>query len=116
MAHQAAGADITADINTNLAKSVESFLTIPSTLAPNTLRIPISFFRRSADKVAKPNKPIHEIRIVSIGPKATIVFHFASLSYCSATSASLNLYWYGIKGKSALNSFWIRFNDPDLSL
>jgi len=48
--------------------------------APNTLRMPISFVRFSADKTDNPNNPIHEIKMVNTAPNNMICFHFASAS------------------------------------
>src|SRR5215831_17202992 len=53
--HHAMGDAITTDTATNFKKSFERRATIPETLAPKTLRTPISFIRCSALNVASPN-------------------------------------------------------------
>ena len=47
---------------TIFVKSVDNKRTMPKVLAPNTFRMPISFVRRWAEKVTKPNKPKQEIK------------------------------------------------------
>ncbi len=54
------------EIATNCRKSLDNSVLIPATLAPNTLRMPISFVLRSAVKAAKPNKPKQEIIIANM--------------------------------------------------
>src|SRR5690349_16854017 len=44
-------------ITISFRKSFDSSATIAASLAPSTLRIPISFVRVSAENVASPNKP-----------------------------------------------------------
>ncbi len=51
-------------------------------LAPNTFLIPISLVRFSAESVAKPKRPIQEIKMISMAEKLIICFHLASFSYC----------------------------------
>jgi hypothetical protein len=53
-------------IATSFRKSFENKITMLATLAPSTLRTPISFVRCSALNVASPNKPRHEIRMATI--------------------------------------------------
>src|ERR1700759_1950341 len=59
--YHASGEAINIDIKTSFKKSFERRLTIPETLAPSTLRMPISFIFLSTTKVDKPNKPRHAI-------------------------------------------------------
>ena len=63
MAHQAIGVAITMAIATSFKKSFDNNCTMPLTLAPSTLRIPISLLLCSALNAARPNKPRHEINI-----------------------------------------------------
>ncbi len=55
--YHAIGEAIKKAMHTSFRKSLEMSATTPETLAPNTLRIPISLVRCSAVNVAKPNKP-----------------------------------------------------------
>src|SRR5689334_14944341 len=59
MKYHANGEAISIDNKTSPKKSFESKPTMPETLAPSTLRIPISFTLRSTTNVDKPNKPKH---------------------------------------------------------
>ncbi len=63
MAYQAIGEAMTMAISTSFRKSLESSVTMLATLAPNTLRTPISLVRCSAVKVARPKRPRQEIRM-----------------------------------------------------
>src|SRR6201986_3152595 len=51
------GDEIRIEISTSFKKSLDNKPTIPLTLAPSTLRIPISLKRCLIVKAAKPNKP-----------------------------------------------------------
>src|SRR5688572_10583037 len=73
IAHHATGKATRADIITSFRKSLDSIETILVTLAPKTLRMPISFTRCSAAYVARPNNPKHAMRIESIAPIKKIV-------------------------------------------
>ena len=55
--HHAIGVAINIEIPTNCKKSFDNNCTMPVTIAPNTLRTPISFFLCSALKAARPNNP-----------------------------------------------------------
>ena len=61
--HHATGDAIRMAMPTSFKKSFDSSATIPATLAPNTLRTPISLVRCSALNVARPNKPRQEMRM-----------------------------------------------------
>ena len=53
------------EIQTSFKKSFDNKPAMPETLAPSTLRIPISFVLRSAVYAARPNKPRHEMMMAS---------------------------------------------------
>ena len=59
------GKAITIAMITILVKSADKRRTMPKSLDPSILRIPISFSLRSAVKAAKPNNPRQEIRIAN---------------------------------------------------
>src|SRR5579863_4874221 len=61
--HHAIGNAIMHDNTISFRKSFDNNEVMPVTLAPNTLRTPISFFLRSAVYAARPNKPRQEIKI-----------------------------------------------------
>ena len=63
MAYQATGKAITAAIKTNFKKSFDNSVTICGTLAPNTLRTPISLTLCVMVKADNPNKPKQAIKI-----------------------------------------------------
>ena len=79
-ANQTVGIAIINEIQTSFKKSFDKIATTPFTDAPSTLRIPISFVLFSADKTDNPNKPIQEIKMVSMAPNKIICFYFASAS------------------------------------
>ena len=60
------GVAIIMAIHTSFTKSFEINAVIFATVAPNTLRMPISFVRCSAANAASPNKPRHDIAIAII--------------------------------------------------
>ena len=64
--NHANGIAITNAINNNSANSLYNIFKIPITDAPNTLRIPISFFRCKAVKDASPNNPRQATKIANI--------------------------------------------------
>src|ERR1700730_804228 len=70
--HQATGDAITIDIATSFKKSFDKSVTIPATLAPKTLRTPISFVRCSALNVANPNNPRQQMRMAMMVKYPTI--------------------------------------------
>src|SRR5689334_20115387 len=61
--HHATGEAMSTEITTSFRNSFESSATMPPTLAPRTLRTPISLVRCSALNVARPNKPRHDMRM-----------------------------------------------------
>ena len=61
--HQATGDAIKMATATSLIKSFDNSVIMLVTLAPNTLRTPISLVLCSALKVASPNNPRHEMKI-----------------------------------------------------
>ncbi len=74
---------------------IKSFDNITITLltdAPKTFRIPISFVRTSALKVASPNNPRHEMIIASAAKYFDITDTRCSEIYCDWYSSSRNLY------------------------
>ena len=72
---------------TSCTNSFASNPVSPVTEAPSTLRMPISFVRRSAVYAAKPNKPRQEIKIASI---ANMPANFP-ISVSEANNASKSL-------------------------
>ena len=88
----ASGDAIIKAITTSFIKSVERVVTILFTDAPSTFRMPISFVLFSADKTDNPNKPMHEINMVSIALNKIICFHFSTSAYCFLFSSFLNTY------------------------
>ena len=59
--------------STSLTNSFESKTTIPVTLAPSALRMPISFVRCSAAKVANPSKPKQQITTaIKVNPRDSL--------------------------------------------
>ena len=56
---------MTTAIRTNFRKSFDINKMIPRLVAPNTFRMPISFFLCSAEKVASPKAPKQEIRMAN---------------------------------------------------
>ena len=98
MAHHASGDAMTMAISTNLRKSLESNWTMLATLAPSTLRTPISFVRCSAVKVARANRPRHETNTVYTANPLNEVIMSRSLWYRALKDASTNEYSNGKSG------------------
>src|ERR1700749_2405131 len=98
MPYQAMGVAIINDMITNLRKSIDSKLTIPETLAPNTLRMPISLLRCSALKAARPKRPKQEMIIAIMVKELMICDMVISAWYCFCTSWSRNVYSNGVEG------------------
>jgi hypothetical protein len=65
---------------TSHTKSFDSSFTMPTTLAPITLRIPISRVRCAAMKVVTPKSPIQEMKIAISIAVFMICAVFCSLS------------------------------------
>ncbi len=77
-ATHASGIDIINEIKISFKKSADKTDTMLLTDAPSTFRMPISLILFSADKTDNPNKPIQEIKMVSMALDKRICFHFAS--------------------------------------
>src|SRR5664279_1653736 len=82
MAHQAMGVPIIKDNRTSFTKSFDKSWTIPLTLAPSTLRMPISLLLCSALNEASPNKPSEDIKIAIRVNELMILPSVSSDSYC----------------------------------
>jgi hypothetical protein len=62
------------DSITSFTKSFERIVTTLLTEAPSTLQMPISFILLSADNTDKPNRPMHQIKMVKLpGPLSLFV-------------------------------------------
>src|SRR5882762_910749 len=97
-----AGTAMTNAMTINFKKSFESKMTISSTDAPMTFRIPISFIRCSAVKVANPNSPRQEMKIATTEKAVKSLPVRCSVLYIASKLESRN--WYS-KGYSALYCF-----------
>ena len=74
------GNEIRSAIRISFRKSFDNSVAIAASLAPSTLRMPISFVRDSAEKVASPNKPRHAIRMAMHVNEITMPEIFFSFS------------------------------------
>src|SRR6185295_7515806 len=92
------------DIITRFTKSLDNICHKLKTLAPRTLRTPISFVRCSATNEARPNKPRHEMNTARIAKKVERLPMRFSSSNLRAYSSSLNLYSKGAAGLYLLNT------------
>src|SRR5690606_23331857 len=100
MAYQAVGEAIRIAMPTNFTKSLERRWTTLPTDAPKTLRMPISLMRRSVLKVAKPYKPIQEIKIARRENARINEAALRSARYRASNSSLANWYSKGISGIS----------------
>ena len=78
-------------ITTSFKKSFDKRAIRLFVFAPNTLRIPISFVRRSVSKAAKPNNPRQEIKMVSQAKYFARVSVRSSVKYCAWNVSSRKL-------------------------
>ena len=91
MPYQAIGVAITKEMITRIKKSFDNNCTMPVTLEPSTLRIPISLLRCSALNAARPNRPRQEI---------TMATSVNELMICESTISS----WKRTTGKTRLSA------------
>src|SRR5688572_6482477 len=89
---------------TNPTNSFDCIFQRLNTVAPSTLRTPISLFRCSATKDANPNRPRQEINMARIAKKLARLPILTSLEYFLAYSSSINLYSNGLPGLYFLNT------------
>src|SRR5215204_1773674 len=82
-------------IITSLIKSPARREVILATLAPRTFRMPISFVRFSAMYIARPNKPIHEMKMM-INVKV-FIRDATSFDCLNLEAYSVSANWYSVK-------------------
>lgn len=89
---------------TSIKKSLDKSCQRLNTEAPNTFRIPISFVRCAAMKVAKPNNPKPIIKMANKAKTLDKLLICSSAANFVAYSSSANLYSKGIAGRYYLKT------------
>ena len=84
IANHARGTEIISARKTSFRKSLENFITMLPSVAPRIYRILSSFLRCSAENMASPNNPIHDIMIASSANTLDSLLTTCSLLYSFA--------------------------------
>src|SRR4030095_16881915 len=100
MAQYATGEAIMIEMITSFTKSFDSIAVIPLTLAPSTLRMPISLLRCSAMNADKANKPRQAIMIANTAKLVNILPVRCTSAYMLAKLSSKNVYRIGWLGEN----------------